>query len=160
MDSLCKSLVLVNSAMPADAPVTADPSTSRFVVVLLQYVSRLDTDQLAKSLRAHAPASHSGGFRLAVADEDASCAMTGYGHNAVTPFGSDTRLPVVVSEAIAGMAGSRPGAAVWLGGGHVDVKLRLPVDQLLRPGALTALTSRPLVLRCSVPREAGDDASA
>ena len=156
VDTLCKSLVLVNTALPADAPVTEDPSTSRFIMVVLQYVSRLDTDRLGKSLRAHAPAGFSSAHRLAVAAEADSAVLTAYGHNAVTPPGCQTAIPVVVSEAIADLASARPGASVWLGGGHVDVKLRMPVAELLRAGALFPVVGAPLVLRCTDPRSDAD----
>jgi prolyl-tRNA editing enzyme YbaK/EbsC (Cys-tRNA(Pro) deacylase) len=75
-----------------------------------------------------------------------SFALTGYDHNAVTPFDMPRDVPVIVSKALTDL--SPP--SVWLGGGEVDLKLRLPVDELVE--ALNAT-----VVDCSVPREVDDE---
>ncbi|CAE7939570.1 unnamed protein product, partial [Symbiodinium sp. KB8] len=128
---LCKTVLLENTAATAPG-VTASPFTSRYVAVILQYVSRLDLPRLAKQLRGMADmaaegqraprcltvpsvvaasitpvaqqgaATGSGGgggatvsqrdlarakFNFAVAPADASDRLSGFLHNAVTPFG-------------------------------------------------------------------------
>ena len=80
-----------------------------------------------------------------VAAEAECSAMTGFVKNAITPFGIPQGLfPVVVA---AGLTKARP-SYVWLGGGEVDLKLRIPVKQLL-----VKLNAR--VLDCAIPRAAG-----
>ena len=49
-----------------------------------------------------------------------SDAMSGFEHNAVTPLGLATPMPIIVHSAIAKL----PGGHFWLGGGEVDLKLR------------------------------------
>jgi prolyl-tRNA editing enzyme YbaK/EbsC (Cys-tRNA(Pro) deacylase) len=53
--------------------------------------------------------------------------IAGFVRNAISPFGMYTMIPVVVSASAASL---RP-SYLWLGGGEVDVKLRVPVQQLL-----------------------------
>ena len=49
--------------------------------------------------------------------------MTGYKHNAVEPFMMTTRLPCIISKAIS------ENRFFWLGGGHVDLKIRVSVEE-------------------------------
>ena len=155
-DTLCKSILLVNSALaeatPLSASVSPDVFSSRYVLVVLQYVTRLDTDALAKALRAQCTTSAT--FKLNVAPAEASDELSGFSHNAVTPFGMHCAVPVVVSRSVADKGGF-----VWLGGGEVDMKLRIPVAQLLKPGVLVpGATAAPIVVDCTPRREDdGDD---
>ena len=52
---LCKSIVLENTQLPADVPdFGSDPHASRYVCVIVQYATRLNTDKLRRHLhRAH-----------------------------------------------------------------------------------------------------------
>lgn len=51
---LCKSIVLENTQLPVDAPDFGDPHASRYVCVVVQYATRLNTDKLRRHLhRAH-----------------------------------------------------------------------------------------------------------
>jgi len=52
---LCKSIVLENTQLPADVPDFGnDPHASRYVCVIVQYATRLNTDKLRRYLhRAH-----------------------------------------------------------------------------------------------------------
>ena len=51
--------------------------------------------------------------------------LTGYQFNSVAPFGMKTPMPFVLSEGIAKLD------QVWLGGGHVDVKLSIDVAEFI-----------------------------
>ncbi len=55
------------------------------------------------------------------------------------PIGLSTAIPVIVSQAAAALP------YIWLGGGEVDVKLRIPVSQLV------SLPNTP-VIDCTAPR--------
>jgi prolyl-tRNA editing enzyme YbaK/EbsC (Cys-tRNA(Pro) deacylase) len=157
-DTLCKSILLVNSAVPETSPlahsVTPSVFSSRYILVVLQYVTKLDTEALAKALRAQSTGdSGASSFKLNVAPAEASDELSGFVHNAITPFGMSHTVPVVVSRSIADRSGF-----IWLGGGEVDFKLRIPVKQLLKPGVLApGIASGPVVLDCTPRREAGDE---
>lgn len=157
------------------------PFDSRYVLVVLQYLARLDGAKLARAL-VRAWSAHTGAApgtpaprllenaNFVVAPEDVSDRVTGFLHNAVTPFGmaiddpSDASLapfrslPIVIAEPITALR--PPLNFIWLGGGEVDVKLRLYVPQLLRAlDATRPLESGPRVsvLHCTTPRDRDDD---
>lgn len=58
--------------------------------------------------------------------EDQNEFMTGYIHNGVEPFMMKTPLPIILSHLIAKKG------FFWLGGGHVDLKIRVSVEEFLR----------------------------
>jgi prolyl-tRNA editing enzyme YbaK/EbsC (Cys-tRNA(Pro) deacylase) len=155
-------VIFENSA--AGATVVGDLSQplsrQKYVAVLVPYAYRLRLDALAKFV--------GGGASLKLAD--GADALTGFGFNGMTPVGSRTPIPLVVSRPVllGGSAASpspSPFPCVWLGGGDVDLKLRLFVRQLLRPGALAAAMGAegpaasayvPSVADCAEPRDGGD----
>jgi prolyl-tRNA editing enzyme YbaK/EbsC (Cys-tRNA(Pro) deacylase) len=59
----------------------------------------------------------------AVSDE-----LTGFEHNAVSPIGIRTRLPIVLSHSVAAL---RPDL-FWLGAGEVDLKVGLSAADFQR----------------------------
>lgn len=61
-----------------------------------------------------------------VAEEQAQ-AMTGFGHNAVTPICSAAKLPIIMSHRIAALPGH-----FFLGAGEVDLKVGLRADDFLQ----------------------------
>mmetsp|Transcript_135155 Transcript_135155/g.252684 ORF Transcript_135155/g.252684 Transcript_135155/m.252684 type:complete len:92 (-) Transcript_135155:17-292(-) len=58
-------------------------------------------------------------FRLV--DEATNDRLSGYPHNAVTPLAMAADMPVVISDKILELADG----TFWLGGGHVDLKMRV-----------------------------------
>jgi prolyl-tRNA editing enzyme YbaK/EbsC (Cys-tRNA(Pro) deacylase) len=91
------------------------------------------------------------GGRLVLCERAA--ALTGFGHNAMTPFGSLKPFTrIIVPTAIASASGSY----IWLGGGRVDTKLRVFVAQLLRPAAF-GLDCTTSVLDCCVAGGEGEE---
>ncbi len=147
-EQLCKTIVLENSAAGTvagspDAPL----SRARFVCVVLQYTARLKMEALARFL---------GDASLAMAPLEVADALTGFPHNAMTVFGMRSPMPVIIAKAAVEAAAAAPLAGfVWLGGGDVDVKLRVFVKQLLRPDVLAPAVA---VLDCTVPRADEEDA--
>ena len=67
-------------------------------------------------------------FQFQLAPTAVSEALTGFGHNSVSPFGLKTPIPVIVCRRCAEL--SPP--FLMLGGGEVYVKLSLPVADLIR----------------------------
>lgn len=140
-DRLCKTLVLENVALPAAAaPRTEDPlGRQRFIAVVLQYTTRLDVPALERALRA----AHGAPGDLKLRAAERAPELTGFAHNAVSPLGSATPLPLVVTKPVAALP------FVWLGGGAEDVKLRVCAGQLVR-------SSGAVVLDVAVARDGED----
>ena len=66
-------------------------------------------------------------YSLRMVSQETSDVLSGFEHNAVTPIGMATPVPLLLSDKIKAL----PEAQVWLGGGEVDLKLRLDVAELL-----------------------------
>lgn len=87
-------------------------------------------------------------FNLRLVAGDVSDALSGYSHNAVTPVGMATRLPIILSHKIAALQPD----FFWLGGGEVDLKVRC-LERLFALLRILAVTSAactdctPLLLR-------------
>lgn len=100
---------------------TKQTNKHRYVLVVLQYTAKMNAEKLRRAMHAHCTAalaaalgkgldlsgsgSSSNGapvvplaqFRFRLAPEDVSDALTGFTHNAVTPFGLKTAgIPVRV----------------------------------------------------------------
>jgi len=91
-------------------------------------------------------------FNFAVAQPADSDRLSGYKHNAVTPFGMTSPVPVLITRQVAELPKVQPAAPyVWLGGGEVNLKLRLPVVQLA--AALAATEVHAAVARGSEEEE-------
>ncbi|KAJ1671179.1 hypothetical protein GGF38_001001, partial [Coemansia sp. RSA 25] len=94
------------------------------------YTQSIDTGALADFVRTN----NSGGllvlarkhfnFRLS----EKSLELTGFTNNAVCPLGMTQKLPIILCEAITRL---RP-PVFWLGAGHVDYKLAMPVDRFIQ----------------------------
>eukprot|EP00002_Diphylleia_rotans_P023315 TRINITY_DN4584_c0_g1_i3.p1 TRINITY_DN4584_c0_g1~~TRINITY_DN4584_c0_g1_i3.p1 ORF type:complete len:200 (-),score=31.58 TRINITY_DN4584_c0_g1_i3:631-1230(-) len=109
---LCKSIVLENThCTNTDC---SDPLNSRYYCIVLQYTSKLNSYkvmQYVRTLKEGTVSKQYYNFRLA--PEEISCQLTGYDHNAVTPLGMKTKIPVILSESITKL---QPGY-FFLGGG-------------------------------------------
>jgi prolyl-tRNA editing enzyme YbaK/EbsC (Cys-tRNA(Pro) deacylase) len=68
-----------------------------------------------------------GSFNLRLAPEAVSDGLSGYTHNAVTPIGMATRLPIVLSHRIAGLSPD----LFWLGAGETDLKVGLRAPEFV-----------------------------
>lgn len=58
--------------------------------------------------------------------QDVSDQLSGYTHNAVTPIGMTTPVPLLLSHKLKNL----PDGQMWLGGGEVDLKMRVDVAEL------------------------------
>ena len=166
---LCKSLLLENRKATTTVR-HSDPTNPRFVLVVIQYASILDTKKLITAIRQlrtdvtqRLDVSQ---FDFRIATESDNDAITGYAHNSVTPFGmkcqqqqqqqqrqksaigGDDRhatnipVPIILSSAL------RPLHWLWLGGGHVHLKLGLSVSDFVhafRHNLIVADISRPRI---------------
>jgi prolyl-tRNA editing enzyme YbaK/EbsC (Cys-tRNA(Pro) deacylase) len=166
---LCKSLLLENkkwsgAAAPKEGAGGArhDPTNPRFVLVVIQYAASLDPRKLVAAIRALRPSVKDrlddGQFDFRIASPEDNDRLTGYSHNAVTPFGmlcsvsgSGTAdagigaappVPVLLCQAIV------PLRSLWMGGGHVHLKLGMSVADF-------CAALRPIVADISQPRDLG-----
>ena len=141
---LCKSLLLENRKVIATATPN-DPTNPRFVLVVIQYASVLDTKKLITAIRKLRPDVTQRldvtQFDFRIATEVDNDIITGYAHNSVTPFGmrcqqqqeqkmkgDESRVmnvravPIILSSALL------PLHFLWLGGGHEHLKLGMSVS--------------------------------
>ncbi|KAJ1833156.1 hypothetical protein LPJ63_002968 [Coemansia sp. RSA 2711] len=124
---LCKLVVMENKRWRAHAEPSKYPplANQQYYCVLVQYVETVSTGAMTdfvRSLDGGAVARKHFNFRLA--DTDTSLALTGYGKNGISPVAMTQALPVIMCAAITKL---QP-PVFWLGAGHVDYKLALPVQ--------------------------------
>ncbi|KAJ2821723.1 hypothetical protein IWW50_004521 [Coemansia erecta] len=141
---LCKLVVLENKRWRASTTNTpAQHANARHYAVLVQYVQTVSTSALTdfvRSLDGGSVARKHFNFRLASAD--VSWELTGYGKNGVSPIAMARDVPVVMSAAITRL---QP-PVFWLGAGHVDFKLALPVQAFVdATQCMVAEVSEPVI---------------
>ncbi|GAQ80918.1 hypothetical protein KFL_000660120 [Klebsormidium nitens] len=128
VDHLCKSIVMTNTQAPADVVNCSNPRNSKYYVVVVQYVAKLNTEKLKNFVyglnEGKLPKKR---INMRLAPSEVSDELTGYTHNSVTPFGMRTDIPVILSDAITTL--SPP--FFWLGAGEVDLKLGLEVSEFV-----------------------------
>ena len=135
---MCKSMLLENKQWRGTDEF--DPNNAKYYLVVVQYAATFDAGRLRSALveRTKLPAK---AFNFRVADEKDNDRLSGFKHNAVTPFGfAESRVPVVLSDVAAKMG------FIWMGGGHEAFKLGVPVDAFLA-------CFKPWVLDCSTARD-------
>uniref|UniRef100_A0A0E0K389 YbaK/aminoacyl-tRNA synthetase-associated domain-containing protein n=1 Tax=Oryza punctata TaxID=4537 RepID=A0A0E0K389_ORYPU len=139
VDQLCKSIVMVNTQAAADVVDCSNPKNSKYYVVVVQYMARLNADSIKNFIYAlnekQIPKKR---FNMRLAPEEESLKLTGFVHNAVTCIGMETDIPVIIDEAITKLDKD----FFWLGGGEVDLKLGVRTSQFLN-------AFKPFVVKCS-----------
>lgn len=65
-------------------------------------------------------------YSLRMVSQEVSDQLSGYTHNAVTPFGMAQEVPLLLSDKIKAL----PEGKLWLGGGEPDLKMRVDVAEL------------------------------
>ncbi|CUE67946.1 Hypothetical protein, putative [Bodo saltans] len=123
---LCKSILLENTHCEFED--CSKRENSRYYLIVFQYVEKFDSDKLMKYIRDLNPGVGKKKFNFRLADPAVSATLTGFGYNAVAPFGGAVEIPIVLS---AGVATSMSPNYFWMGGGHADCKLRVDVDEFV-----------------------------
>jgi prolyl-tRNA editing enzyme YbaK/EbsC (Cys-tRNA(Pro) deacylase) len=133
IDHLCKSIVMVNTQADASVKDCSDRKNSKYYVIVVQYTARLNAEKVRQFVHSlnegRIPKKR---FNLRLAPEEESNRLTGFEHNAVTPIGMHTDIPVILSDAIVKLEPDY----FWLGGGEVDLKLgikTLDFTQIVKP---------------------------
>jgi prolyl-tRNA editing enzyme YbaK/EbsC (Cys-tRNA(Pro) deacylase) len=78
-------------------------------------------------------------FQVSKCSNEALFALLGFEHNAVCPFGPTMPVPVIVAKDILTRE------SILLGGGKLDIKLRVSTADLVK--------AFPLVCDCTIPRQ-------
>ena len=119
---LCKCIIMENKKFN---PELASKFYHRYVCVIIQFTTSLKNERLIKAMKSYqnnnceVKASRKY-FHYRLASGEMNNELSGYMHNAVTPFMfKDTSIPFVLSDRITKL---QP-AYFWLGGGHVNTKL-------------------------------------
>jgi prolyl-tRNA editing enzyme YbaK/EbsC (Cys-tRNA(Pro) deacylase) len=141
---LCKSLLMENRNSDGSDP-TNNP---KFVLVVIQYQACLDVRKLASAIRSLRPNVKDrldyNQFDYRVASPEDNDRLTGFSFNSVTPFGLLEKIPIVLTAAVI------PLNFLWMGGGHVHLKLGMSVVDFLR-------VTNSIVADISQPRSGGDE---
>jgi prolyl-tRNA editing enzyme YbaK/EbsC (Cys-tRNA(Pro) deacylase) len=154
---LCKSMLMENKAFDptlfrddadfkASHPWNMNPLYSQFYLVILQYGAAISVKKLQSEVRALMPASkrlEPSKFEFRVASEHDNDRLTGFLHNAVTPFGMTETVPIIIAKAIVG--DPEMSRFIWMGGGHVHLKIGVAATEFLD-------AMKPLVLDVTEPR--------
>ncbi|KAL1923347.1 uncharacterized protein VTP21DRAFT_8327 [Calcarisporiella thermophila] len=115
---LCKSVVMEDKKDMS--------SPTRYFCVITQYVQNINIQKLNAFIHKLEPGRKTAQMRLVSAE--LSYELTGFDNNGVCPIGMKKELPIILSESIARL---QP-PVLWLGGGDVDWKLCLPVEDFIR----------------------------
>jgi len=144
---ICKSMLMENKVFdPSVYADTLNPTYSQFYLVILQYDTTISTKKLQSEIRWLMPVSkrlEPSKFEFRVASEHDNDRLTGFLHNAVTPFGMNERVPIIIAKAI--VCNPEQIRFIWMGGGHVHLKLGVAVTEFLD-------STKPLVLDVTEPR--------
>mmetsp|Transcript_14975 Transcript_14975/g.12443 ORF Transcript_14975/g.12443 Transcript_14975/m.12443 type:complete len:137 (-) Transcript_14975:33-443(-) len=106
----------------------------RYVAVVVQYGQKLHKEKLGFAVRRietermGLPAAGRKAFNMRMVEPEVSQKLSGFTHNAVTCVGMSTKMPIIISDRI---IDDLPYEDFWLGGGHIDLKLRLCKDEFL-----------------------------
>jgi prolyl-tRNA editing enzyme YbaK/EbsC (Cys-tRNA(Pro) deacylase) len=126
---LCKSMLMENKSFDESQ---SNGTYSRFYLVLLQYETSINNKKLQSEVRALRPVADrldNSNYDFRVASEEDNARLTGYSHNAVTPFGMLEDIPIILSKAI--IEDSPMNQFIWMGGGHIHCKVGMAVSDFI-----------------------------
>ncbi|KAG2217288.1 hypothetical protein INT45_005390 [Circinella minor] len=127
-EHMCKSVVMENRAYSPNTGLS-DDVYPRFICVMTQYTSPVNTERLIKHIRDLCGRSIGKKFyNYRVAQAEKSLELTGYKKGGVCPVGTTTNIPIVLAESITKLD---PPVFI-MGAGHIDWKLGLPVQDFIR----------------------------
>ncbi|CAG8537536.1 19094_t:CDS:2 [Cetraspora pellucida] len=126
IDHLCKSVIFENTRCIHDN--IDDPLNSKYYCVIVQYIGSINTQKLMNFVRGLKNKSISKkNYNFRVADSEKSIELTGFENNGVSPIGMNQELPIIIAKSIIEL---KP-AVFYLGAGHVDWKLALPIKNFI-----------------------------
>ncbi|KAL0143856.1 YbaK/aminoacyl-tRNA synthetase-associated domain-containing protein [Mucor lusitanicus] len=125
-EHMCKSVVMENTRCTHED--ISDPNYSRYYCVITQYVKPVNTQKMlnfCRGLKNKEISKKYYNFRLA--DPEVSLQLTGYKKGGVCPVGMKQPIPIILAESITKLEPS----VIYLGAGHIDWKLGIPVDTFI-----------------------------
>lgn len=145
---LCKSMLMENKMFDPKINISNDDATySQFYLIVLQYEAAINNKKLCSEVRGLRPVSDrldTSKFDFRVASEEDNARLTGFSHNAVSPFGLVVNVPIILSKAIVDDLNMKQ--FIWMGGGHVQCKIGVAVTDFIS-------TMSPIVLDISDSRQ-------
>ncbi|KAJ3323283.1 hypothetical protein HDV06_002051 [Boothiomyces sp. JEL0866] len=126
IDHLCKSLLFENTKWrPKEGQENVlDHSHPKYILVVVQYTDKINNKKLNVLMKEWGQQSAKA-INMRIAPEEMAIKLTGYGNNGVTPIGMLENVPILVTENITKLEPP----VLFLGGGHVDWKIALPIDR-------------------------------
>ncbi|EAN77555.1 Aminoacyl-tRNA editing domain containing protein, putative [Trypanosoma equiperdum] len=122
---LCKSILMENThCTNKDCGVREN---SRYYLIVYPYTEKFDAEMVMRHVKGLNEGLGKKKFNFRLAAPDVALQLTGFGHGAVAPFGTPTEIPVILSDKILQLTP----AVFWMGGGHVDCKVRVDVEQFM-----------------------------
>lgn len=124
INDLCKTLVFENNRLKLLDDGQENPT--KHAIVLIQYTDKMSTKKLNSIMRQEllertGVSQAAKYFNMRLAKEQVALELTGYGNNAVSPFGMTAKnLRIIMSAKIAALD------FMFLGAGHVDWKIKVP----------------------------------
>ncbi|GAX80352.1 hypothetical protein CEUSTIGMA_g7791.t1 [Chlamydomonas eustigma] len=129
VNHLCKSMIMENTRAHPSVDGWSNPLNSKYYVVIVQYTARLHTEKLKNFVYKLSEGKIGKQyFNMRLAPSDVSDTLSGFVHNAVTPIGMATPLPIILSHRIPALQPD----FFFLGGGEVDLKLGLLASQFIK----------------------------
>ncbi|KAH9329719.1 hypothetical protein KI387_001827 [Taxus chinensis] len=136
---LCKTMVMVNTLADKSIKDCSDRNNSKYYAIVIQYTARLNAEKVRNFVHSlnngKIPKKK---FNMRLAPEEDAFVLSGYEHNAITPIGMKTNIPVILSDAIVKL---KPDY-FWIGGGEVDVKLGIRTQEFIN-------FVKPFIVDCS-----------
>ncbi|KAI8905579.1 YbaK/aminoacyl-tRNA synthetase-associated domain-containing protein [Gorgonomyces haynaldii] len=124
IDHLCKTVVFENTKWTQDIP--GDKSSQRYWMVIVQYTDKINSQKLNNFVRDQiVPQRPRKQFNLRVCPPEIALELTGYTPGGINPFGCT--LPLIVTHNLTKLSERW----IYLGAGHVDVKIKVPLDDFL-----------------------------
>ena len=123
MDQLCKALLF------------EDSNNGEYFLAIVQYIAKINTDKLISTIsKLYGSSSTKYGKErkkpsIKIADECINDDLTGFKHNAVSPFGlrKPEKIQILVSKACMEVLGGY----VYLGAGCEHTKLGISIEDLI-----------------------------
>ena len=146
LNQLCKSIIFENTACLHKN--YDDITDSRYYCVIVQYATRFDAELLRDVihvLRKPTERIPRNKFHFKLASEEDSFRISGFKHNAITPYGLKLQIPFVLCSRIVETSPDW----FYMGGGQIDVKLGIPTNDFIR-------SMKPIIGRISKLEELED----
>lgn len=129
VDNFFKSILVENTRCKHYETHPSDITKSRYFLIVLPYDGKFNAKTVANVIRSkHNNALSSKAFNIRMVTTDICYQLSGYVRNSVTPIGLKVSVPIIASSFIKTI---QP-PYMWLGGGHVNIKLRIDVDEFTR----------------------------